>query len=191
MFLPMRLREHLDHVSVTAPDGSRQPLVRAERVLADGGRWPVPERPSDRTLAYLVPGLLLGALLVLLGRTRAYFALATLWALVTGLAGALIGGLWAFTYHTATYRNENVLLLNVFSLALAVVLPVAAFRKRRAVAAARILAALVAALAVLALLVKPLPGFTQRNLALVALVLPVQLGLWLGLRRRLRVIAPS
>jgi hypothetical protein len=191
MFLPIRLREHLDSVKVAAPDGSLQPLVSSEQVLAEGGRWPVPDRPSNWALGFLAPGLLLGAALALLGGTRAFMPVATLWALLSGLGGALIGWLWAFSYHLATYRNENVLLLNLFSLALVIVLPSATRGKRWAVRPARALASLVAALAALALVVKLLPGFRQHNLEVIALVLPLQLGLWLGLERRLRALSPS
>src|ERR1041384_1664537 len=68
MFLPIRLRAHLDSVSVTGPDGVARPVVRAGRVVSEGGRWPVPERPHDWTLRYLAAGIALGGLLVLLGR---------------------------------------------------------------------------------------------------------------------------
>jgi hypothetical protein len=41
-----------------------------------------------------------------------------------------------------------------------------------------------AALAALGLLLKLLPWFDQDNLELIALVLPIHLGLWAGLRSR-------
>jgi hypothetical protein len=42
----------------------------------------------------------------------------------------------------------------------------------------------VAALAALGLLLKLLPGVHQSNLELIALALPIHLGLWAGLRTR-------
>jgi hypothetical protein len=185
MFLPGRLREHLDSVSVIGPGGSAQSLVLSERVLNQGGRWPVPERPSSWILGYAITGLLVGGLLAALGRTGAFLPLATLWPLLAGLGGVLLTYLAGFSYHAAAHRNENLLLLNLFSLALAVLLPAALRGRSWAPRPARRLALLSASLAVLALLLKLLPWFPQHNLEVIALVLPIHAGLWLGLERAL------
>ena len=184
MFLPIRLRAHLDSVSVTGPDGVARPVVRSERVLAEGGRWPVPERPHDWTLRYLAAGIALGGLLVLLGRRApvAFLAVATLWALVAGLVGGLLTWLWGFSSHRAAHQNENLLLFNLLVLLLAFLLPAAVRGRRRAIQPARRLALVVTALAALGLVIKLVPGFHQSNLELIALALPVHAGVWLGLR---------
>jgi uncharacterized protein DUF4105 len=183
MFLPGRLREHLDSVSVIGPAGSPESLVRSERVLNEGGRWPVPDRPSSWILRYAIIGLLVGGLFARLGRTRVFLPLATLWALLAGLGGALLTYLAGFSYHIAAHRNENLLLLNLFSLALAVLLPAALRGRSWALRPARRLALLSVSLAGLALLLKLLPWFPQHNFEVIALVLPIHAGLWLGLEQ--------
>ncbi len=200
MFLPIRLREHLDSITVPGADGMARPVVMEARVLAEGGRWPVPLRPADWTLRYLGVGLLLGGLLAWLGRPGAvaeplasgraklgvrrwlFLALATLWALLSGILGLVLTWLWAFSAHRVAYNNENVLLLNLLALALAVVLPSAVRGRVWAQKPARRLALVVAALAALGLALKFLPMFSQKNLELIAFVLPIHAGLWAGLR---------
>lgn len=183
MFLPMRLREHLDSLRVIGPDGHVRPVVKAERVLAEGGRYPVPARPSNWTVWYLGAGLLLGGLLAGLSRTRGFMPLATAWSLLGGLLGGLMTWLWAFSHHVATYFNENLLLLNLLALALAVVLPSALRGRAWAAGPARKLAALQVALAVIALVLKVFPWPQQHNLELIALVLPVHAGIAFGVFR--------
>ena len=194
MFLPMRLREHLDSLQLP-PDSAEaalspsRPLVKSERVLSEGGRWPVPDRPTSWLAGYLIVGLLLGGLFLALGATRAFLPAATLWFLILGALGLLLTYLSGFSHHVATYRNENLLLCNVLSLAAAGLLPSALRGRSWAREPARKLVWLLSALVVLGLgvtLVVP-----QHNAELIALLLPVQLGVLLGLERRLRVSAPA
>jgi hypothetical protein len=160
-------------------------------LLNPGGRWDVPDRPTSWLLGYLVVGLVAGGGLVLLGRTRTFLPLATLWALLTGLAGTFLTYLWVGSHHVAAYRNENLLLCTLPALVLAFVLPSALRRRPWAVEPARRLALLIALLGGLALLLKLLPWFRQHNLEMIALFLPLNLGLWLGLERGLRVRASA
>jgi len=185
MFLPIRLRPHLDSVLVKGPDGAMHPLVKSERVLAEGGRWPVPDRPADWTPWYLVTGVLLAGLM-LLTATRArpvFLAIGTLWSLVAGLAGLIITWLMALSAHMAAQQNENLLLFSLLSLALAVMFPSAVRGRAWAREPARRLALLIAALAALALLLKVLPFFRQSNLEIIAFALPVHLSVSAGLSR--------
>ena len=192
MFLPIRLSEHLDSVRVAGPDGTLRPVVKANQVIAQGGRWPVPARPSNWTWRYLAVGVVLGAVLMWLGggsdhsglRRGLFLALATLWALLAGIAGLVVTWLSLLSGHRAAHQNENILLFNLLALALAVVLPLAIRRGGRTLQTARRLALVVAALAALGLLFKLLPWFDQHNLELIALALPIHLGLWAGLRTR-------
>ena len=186
MFLPIRLSEHLDSVRVAGPDGVLRPVVRSKQVIAEGGRWPVPARPSNWIWRYLLVGLVVGAGMALL-RGGAFLALGTLWALLAGIAGLVITWLSLLSGHRAAHQNENLLLFNLLVLALAVLLPVALRRGGGALKTARRLALVVAALAALGLLLKLLPWFDQNNYELIALALPIHLGLWAGLRTR----APS
>jgi hypothetical protein len=177
-------------VRITGDDGVERPLVKSERILAEGGRWPVPERPSGWAWRYLGLGVILGGLLLAMGRSgvrglaTAYLAVATLWELVAGVVGLLITWLWAASTHMVAHWNENILLFNVLSLALAIALPMAVRGKPRAEKAARRLALGVTTLAALALLIKVSPAFHQSNLDLIALALPVHAGVLLGLRTR-------
>ena len=41
------------------------------------------------------------------------------WALVAGIAGLILAGLWGFTDHVMAYRNENLFQLNPLALLLA------------------------------------------------------------------------
>ena len=194
MFLPIRLREHLDSVAVMGTDGMARPVVKQERVLNVGGSYPVPVRPGNWTLRYLVAGLLFGGLLAWLGRPDPspaagkrgarrwlFLALATLWTLAAGVLGAVLTWLWAFSRHMVAHNNENILLFNLLALALALVLPSAVRGRGWAVNPARRLALAVAVLAALGMLLKVLPGFYQSNLDLVAFALPVHAGVALGL----------
>ena len=190
MFLPIRLSEHLDSVKVAGPDGVLRPVVKSFQVLAEGGRWPVPARPSNWTWRYLAVGVALGGVLMWLGAQSSrggkaiFLGLATLWALLAGIAGLVVTWLSLLSGHRAAHQNENILLFNLLALALAVVLPLAIRRGGPTLKTARRLALVVAALAALGLLLKLLPAFGQHNLELIALALPVHAGLWLGLRSR-------
>lgn len=184
MFLPIRLREHLDSITVSGADGVLRPVVKAERILSEGGRYPVPPRPSNWTARYLIAGVLLGGLLAWLGQARIrwlFLALATLWALLSGVLGLVLTWLWVFSRHGAAHDNENLFLFNLLALGLAVVLPSAVRGKRWARKPARRLALAIAALAALGLVLKLLPVFHQANLELIALALPVHVGVFLGL----------
>lgn len=191
MFLPMRLRQHLDSVQVSGADGIARPLVKSERVVAAGGRWPVPERPANWLWGYLLTGLVAGAVLVALGRSVAFLPLAMLWALLVSVLGGLLAWFWIFSRHVATYRNENLFPLNVLAVGLLVALGAVALRRGWGLRVARRCAGLLTGMAGLGLLLKLVPWFRQHNLEILLLALPVHAGLWLGLRRRATASAPS
>jgi len=197
MFLPIRLREHLDSMAVTGADGMARPVVKLERMLNQGGRYPVPVRPVSWTSRYLIVGLLIGGLLAWLGRPDArpdsdprnsgwrrwvFLALATLWALLSGVLGLVLTWLWAFSSHVVAHYNENLLLFNLLALALAIVLPSAVRGRVWARKPARRLALMVMALAALGLVLKLFPMFSQKNLELIGFALPIHAGVWAGLR---------
>lgn len=188
MFLPGPLSERLDSVQVAGPDGVLRPVVRSNQVIAEGGRWPVPTRPSNWTWRYLLAGVFVGGLLALLGGVTwgrgLFLALATLWALLAGLAGLVITWLSLLSDHHAAHQNENLFLFNLLALALAVVLPSAVRSGAGSLKWARRLALVVVALAALGLLLKLLPAFDQNNLELIALALPIHAGVRAGLRSR-------
>lgn len=189
MFLPVRMMEQLKGMRVTRPEGLL-PLVKSERVLVHATRSPEPVTVDSRILIFLaVAGALLviGAALILLrtpGRGGGgALALATLWSMVAGIAGSLIAFLWGFTDHIYSYRNENLFQLNPISLVLAGFLVRTMWKRRRGNDAgesarrdALRIALVVAAVAVIGFVVQALPVFNQGNAEVIALALPLHLG---------------
>ena len=186
MFLPLALREHIRSVTVARPDGREVPVVRSEQTLFESSDPLPPARPPFWLPAYLGLGVLIGGSMIALGvvgrrggSVRAGFlSLSLVWTLLVGVLGLLLAGLWALTDHTAAYKNENVLQLNPIALALVPLLP----RLTRAPGnrLGMIIAALLAGLSVAGLLLKAMPGFSQVNGEIIALALPIHLGLFLG-----------
>ncbi len=120
----------------------------------------------------------------LVGRTRAFLPVATLWMLLVGLLGAFMLVEWVTSYHRAAYSNENLLQFNLAALALAIVLPSGLRGKAWARGPVRFLAGAVAGLSVLGLVLKPVPVFFQHNLEIIALLLPTHLAVWAGVARK-------
>jgi hypothetical protein len=190
MFLPLKLREHVRGVTVTGPDGTQVPLVRSERTLFTSSEPDPPAAPPRWTVWYLLLGVTLGAAALLLGRAAgsrktARAGLAMLiggWGLACGVAGLILAGLWGFTDHVMAYRNENLFQAN--PLALLLPLLVVPWVRRRP-GAGRRLGAVAAALALAALLgaaLQLLPWLDQVNGPIIALALPIHLGVAAALR---------
>jgi len=187
MFLPLALRDHLRSVTVRGIRGADLPAVRSERTLFQSTDPPPPGRPPYWLPVYLGLGLAAGAGTIALasaaGRSRraraGFLALSGVWSVVGGILGVLLGGLWTLTDHTAAYNNENLFQLNPLALALLVLLP----RATRTSAGRRsglIVAVLVASISVAGLLLKAFPAFYQVNGEIIALALPVHLGIAIG-----------
>ena len=198
MFLPLALREWLRHVTVVDDSGRSVPLVKSERTLF-AATEPAPRTaPPARAPAYLGAGMVLGLALGGLGRravtpasasTRRWFAwLAGGWAFVMGMVGGLLAFLWAFTDHAAAYWNENLFQANLLLLPLVVLVPAAARGTAWAPRPARALAALAAAGSLAGLALKVLPAFYQHNAEILALAVPANLGLALGVGALVRGI---
>jgi len=88
---------------------------------------------------------------------------------------------WLLTDHVFMYRNENLFQLSPLSFALIPLLVSVGLSGRRSALAWR-LAAVVAALSVLGLLLQLIPGLDQGNGQIIALALPVHLGVAWGTR---------
>jgi Domain of unknown function (DUF4105) len=189
MFLPLSVRKYVRTVKVRGPDGSEIPLVRAEHTVYENNEIETREAPPAWLPWYLLIGVILGGVALALARMGAtrgwarlsFVTLGTFWYLLMGLGGAILLALWGLTDHAVTYRNENVLQLNLLALPLGFLIP-ASVRKggRRALLAHR-LAVVIAGLSIAGLAIKLLPWFYQVNLQVIALVLPVYLGLAAGL----------
>ncbi len=185
-FIPMRLRDALREIRVAGPNGTSVPLVAEEHMV------PLPPEPkavaeipvSPRlALRYGALGILLAALVIglrvmMVSRRSAAWGLAlfgSTWSLLSGVLGVILILAWAATKHVFWAWNENLMLLTPLSLLLVVLLP-ASILSARYERGARMTAAVVALLGLVALLFAIYPG-GQEDLAIVALFLPVHLTL--------------
>jgi len=91
--------------------------------------------------------------------------------------------MWAFTDHVIARRNENVLQFSVLALAVAILLIPVLRGKSWPASSARALATGMALLSIAGLLGKVLPSWIQGNGQLLALAVPINLGLAIGLQR--------
>jgi hypothetical protein len=190
MFLPLKLREHLRRVTVPGPGGRPVPLVKSERTLFSSTAPAPPDRPPSWLPGYLLLGSTIGALAWGLSRgarrgvaARAGFLFVVAgWAVLVGLAGVTLAGLWGLTDHVMAYRNENLLQMSPVALFILPFLFGAVRGSPGRGRAAYAVAITVAALSALGLAAKLLPGFDQVNGPVIALALPAHLGVALGLR---------
>lgn len=184
-FIPARLMDELR--SVHAADGAL--LVQSETVLSPQRLPSPPARAPDMRWPLLIAGLILGVAFFAAAWLRdAYdierwwFAVVgTLYALLAGIAGALMLVLWFGTAHRAAWANENLWLFNPLAW---LVIPALLRVRRPGAASTRFglaIAGLMALLSALALVSKLLPAFPQHNLPWILFALPAWLGLLCGL----------
>ena len=181
-FLPRWLADDLRELK--RADG--RPLVAEERELLPQRQAPEPAETPRRWWPWLLLGLAAGAtILVLAPRSpRATAALAGVFWLLCGLLGGVLAMAWGFTEHRALWANRNLLLLDPLCLLL---LPGAwtLLRGRDPSARFRVLLAVVAAIAALAVVPLWLQVLPQRNGHWIALLLPIHLALaWTWCRRK-------
>jgi len=185
MFLPMMLREHARRITVDDGHGGRVPLVRSEQAIFTGSRAEELPDPPGRLSLFLALGLALGGTLYAAGRyahrrrgARVVFGvLGSFWSLLAGTLGVVLLGLWAFTDHATSYRNENLFFFSPLLLPLVGLVPAAIRGLRGTRRAAYAISGTVAVISLLGLLAGFLPPFFQMNGELVALALPVNLAL--------------
>ena len=189
-FLPEKLRDLLRTVRVERADGLRS-LVKSERVIF-AARRPVPPAQAPRWAPWFaLVGVAAGGTLALVGlvargqpAARVLLGLVTsVLGLVLGLLGLILLALWLFTNHKATHGNANILVCAPWAVALA---PLGIGVALGWPGSRRLAYRLVVGAAVLALVgvvAKVLPGLTQDNTAFLLLLVPVWLGMALGLRQ--------
>lgn len=194
MFLPLALRDHLRRIQVPVPGGGTRPLVRSEATEYVSSAPEPPAEPPTWWPRYLGAGILIGALLLLLGERSRSCAVARFgfrvvgigWSVVAGLAGVALAYLWAFTDHSAAHANQNLFQLSPLSLVLAPLLAGVGARGGPGRWAVR-LGVAVAVLALGGLLWKALPLVQQQvNGETIALALPIQAALGLAVWRAAR-----
>jgi hypothetical protein len=181
-FIPMELMEWMRTAKVRDASGQEVPLVVREVTVFQAQREPRPDRAPNLTHWYLLVGVVIAALLIILGRGNrsrarrvALAIIVGLWCFLTGFFGLLITLLWAFTDHTVTYRNENLLQAHPLLLALAVFGPAVLLARGWAERIGVRLSWIVAGLSVLGLVMQILHGLDQVNGEIIALFLPVHL----------------
>ncbi len=196
-FIPARLMGELR--SARGTDGA--PLVQAETVLSPQRLPSPPATPPNLRWPLLIAGLVLGVAFIAAAWLRDHydverwwFALVgTLYALLAGIAGALMLVLWFATAHRAAWANENLWLFN--PLAWLLIPPLLRLRKPAGTSsrAALAIAGLLALLSIFALVSKLSPWFPQHNLPWILFALPAWLGLagglWLMRARNPRAIS--
>ena len=198
MFLPLALRVHLRKLSVAGPEGGSVPLVKSERTLFASSDASPPPQPPSWISSYLLAGLMIGGLAWgFAGATptsrmaRTGFLVTTwTWWMISGIAGLILAGLWGLTDHSAAYRNENVLQMDLLALPLLWFGTRLVFGSHSAGRPAIVLAASVAALSILGFLLQGLPQFYQVNGAIIAVALPAHLGIAAGIWRLASVQGP-
>jgi len=198
-FLPRRLMEVVRQVDV--PDGrdGTRPLVVEERLLVDSSRPPVPTAPPFAFPWFLLVGALWGGGIVLLSgsgeppgpmRRLGLFLLAGGWAFGATLAGSLLLGAWFFTDHVFWYRNQNLFQANPLFLLVAIAYVVFLFRGTLPGWSRKVVAWL-GVVAGAGFLISVLPGVGQANGEFLALSVPLNGGLVLGVFRSLQESRPG
>jgi hypothetical protein len=186
-FLPELLEAQLAALRVVRPDGALVPAVRREWIACEGRAAQAPTEPPRWIPQLLALGLLAGGLAVALARwwsrsggrlPRVLLGLyTTLLGLALGAPALLLFLAGLFTDHTVAHRNENLLLANPLTLAALPLGLLLALGRPWAAVGLRWSWTCLAATSVLALLLKVLPAFDQDNWNVLALLLPLNLGL--------------
>lgn len=184
-FIPARLMDELR--GVRGSDGA--PLVQSETVLSPQRLPSPPAAPPDLRWPLLIAGLVLGIAFAAAAWLRDQYEIDRWWfafvgalyALLAGLAGALMLVLWFATAHRAAWANENLWLFNPLAWLL---IPALVRLRRPGVTASRFtlaIATLLVLLSLFALASKLSPWFPQQNLPWILFALPAWIGLACGL----------
>jgi hypothetical protein len=189
-FLPFELQRHIRAVTTTDDAGHIVPLVRSETTLFTGTYPTQSGRVPTYWPWYLLGSALVGGAMALLAgpaRTRAWAAGALflpvlLWSLLGGIGGAIMWFGWLFTDHVVAYRNENLLQTNVILVAM-IPLALVALVFRCGQRWALRTAVVVAVLSIVGLAMKMLPFFRQNNADILAMAIPLNVGLALAMWR--------
>ncbi|MEW5816852.1 MAG: DUF4105 domain-containing protein [Spirochaetota bacterium] len=196
MFLPGELEHQVGQLLIPDEQGGLKPLVRERAVFYRAeSRAPVPDKAPPAWPWGLAIGLPLGLMAVIIGlwmrrggpAGRLAFGLYhALVGLLYGVPGSVLLFMSLFTDHDVTYGNQNLFLANPAVLS---VLPwgiVLILGKALSRPALFLTWTALAAVGLLSLLLKLLPGFNQQNWISVSAILPVTLAFacsWLIIRK--------
>ena len=186
MFIPMRMRDRLNQMTIADDTGRQVPLVKKEILLHTSKRLPLRDRPPNWTGWFLLVGIIVGGVQAWLGklalderRRKKWFGLlAMLWCFIAGAAGWFLVYAWTGTDHLAVRDNENILQLSPLMLPLVLIIPLMLRGWRRADRIALVLAGLALGGCVLGLVMKILPSMNQVNWNFIALAVPANAGLF-------------
>lgn len=189
-FLPARLHDMVLATRLVR-DGKSVPLVLTEQRLLEAS-LPLPATRAPRWfLRYLLCGILLGGAFVVLGRSRSEVARRVLggaYAFVgigLSLLGCALSYLTFFSAHSAAAANYNVLATPVWLLALLPVGIGVARDRPRAWTAARWLTLTTLLSSAIALALHALTPYPQANGQILAVALPLWIGLTFSAWQRL------
>jgi len=187
MFLPTELEAQVDRVKVQNSQGEYVPFVEDKILWYKAvGRPSVPEEAKSAVPASLALGGGIGAIAVVFalflrkrrkGLEVFYGVYSALLGLGIGLPGGVLAFMSLFTDHAVTYWNENLFLANPLTLAAAPLGILLASGVRRAGQITSWLWVVHLGVSLLYLPLKLLPGFVQSNWQIVALLLPIYVGL--------------
>ncbi|HWP40282.1 MAG TPA: DUF4105 domain-containing protein [Tepidisphaeraceae bacterium] len=197
MFIPMRMKDRFNELSVVDEQGNAQPLVQRELLLHASRRSPPRQDPPNWIGWFLLFGSTWGGIMVVCSlrmpsgsdanaqtSRRAYpwakwglGVSAGLWSILCGFAGCFLLYGWFLTDHTWTQDNENLLQLNPLLLPLVVLAPMQLRGSRRAGRAALVLAAAGLTGSLAGMILQVLPMMDQVNGEMIALALPANAGL--------------
>jgi hypothetical protein len=180
-FLPLKLRDHLRHATVTNPaTGQVEPIVKAETEISPSTRPPEPTAPPRWTIHFFATGLVIAAGLVGFvawamrgpagrrGGKIAFAVAATLYAAFLGICAFIGLWFWLLSDHWAAWRNENLFGYSPLAIPLAFLIPVLFRKPGRVKRHAAGLAIAIAASTLLGVLLAPLlPQDVAEPMALV------------------------
>lgn len=185
MFLPLKLREHIQKVTVRGATGAMEPLVVREIDLATSTRPQERAKAPNYVRRFTLYGMGIAALFLILlslsvaglPATKALLGIAaSLWSIIAGLAGLGLMLAWTVTNHIFMGGNENILQLNPLLLILGLLIPFA-FKIHRVRKIVMRLAIACAGLSVLGFLLQALPNLDQPNGEIIGLAMPLNLTL--------------
>jgi len=174
-FLPAKLMDDLNRVTIDDSSGHRLPLIKSESQLFKSTRAPLPTRPPTWWPGFLLVGFLIGGAMVAAAwrsYRRTTITMAIAWSLICSLASIFLLCLWFFTDHEAGYRNENLFQFSPLSFVV-IVAALRGFRWK----SSRIIVMIPLTIATLGVVLKVLPWFREWNWEFVSLALPVHAGL--------------
>ncbi|HEY1088193.1 MAG TPA: DUF4105 domain-containing protein, partial [Archangium sp.] len=194
-YLPDELEKQVQALQVKRADGSVRPLVKRQWNWFKSDRQPPPENAPNWILYELLVGLFLMGIAHGLGHfgrdgakgPRVLLGLYTAFlGLVLGIFGLALAFLMTATDHDVTFGNENILQANPLTfLALPAGLMLA-WGSKKAKAFNRGLWTVLAALSLLGVLIKVLPFADQANGNILAILVPLNVGMaalwWLDWR---------